>query len=326
MINLSSGSLNLPAPQKTGAFLIIYLGKLPPYFDFWARSCEPNQTHFHWFVYTDQAKRKTIFNKAVTLIPYSFENLHHDLMSKLNIRLPRQNTWLVCDSRILLYAIRKNEEPLDHYDFIGYSDLDVVYGKIKAFLPEHPLEYAMISAENERPCGPFTLFNRHYLLRILAHDRIKTFFEAEYQDQLNENLNSVKLISRFDPISGNTAKDNISSKLNFSHLDESRDIVRIAEKNAPVFCQADPLQPTRTRWFNHRKAIAFWEDGKLLVMDNRGHLKEGAFFHFSRLKNNNRFCKYPDIPKSDNWGIYKYGFINLNSRFARIKMMLTLFY
>lgn len=326
MISLSSDSPNPPAPKKTGAFLIIYLGRLPRYFDFWARSCEPNHTHFHWYVYTDQAKQKTIFNKAVTLIPYSFETLCHDLKSILNIKIPRQNTWLVCDSRILLYAIRKNEEPLDLYDFIGYSDLDVVYGKIKAFLPEHPLEYAMISAADERPCGPFTLFNRQYLLKILAHDRIKTFFEAEYRDKLDENPTPVNLISRFTPISGNTAKDNISSRLNFSHLDESKDIVTIAQSHAPVFCRADPLQPTMTRWFNHRKAVAFWKNGRLSVMDNKGLRKEGAFFHFSRLKNRKRFQIDPDVLKSDHWGVYKYGFINQRSCFTKLKMLLTLLY
>ncbi|WP_419664177.1 DUF6625 family protein [Desulfosarcina variabilis] len=36
------------------AFLLPFMGPLPPYFAFWAKSCEANKDDFHWFVYSDQ--------------------------------------------------------------------------------------------------------------------------------------------------------------------------------------------------------------------------------------------------------------------------------
>ncbi|CAN2041723.1 hypothetical protein GMMP15_560126 [Candidatus Magnetomoraceae bacterium gMMP-15] len=110
--------------------------------------------------------------------------------------------------------------------------------------------------------------------------------------------------------------------MNFKHLDESKELINIAELYAPVFCYSHPLQPTMSRWFNHRKAIA----GRLRVMDNRGHIKEGAFFHFSRFKNQSRFKVDFSMLSSNRWGVYKYGIIELKSNLTKFKMLLTLLY
>ncbi len=229
MADPMSGPSLAESGKKTGAFLIIYLGKLPGYFDFWARSCEPNQDRFHWYVYNDCIEQKFAFNKAVTLVPYCFEQLCQDLDAVLGIRIPPGHTWLVCDTRLLLYALRKHKEPLDRYDFIGYSDLDVVYGDIHRYLPERPLNYALISGANERPCGPFTLFNRRYLTKILKHPDIKAFFETVYPALSTNGRDCPDPEPRFSPISGNTVKDSLSARLNFTHLDESTTLVRLAQ-------------------------------------------------------------------------------------------------
>jgi hypothetical protein len=312
--------------MMSGAFLILYLGELPPYFRYWAKSCEFNHTQFHWFVYNDRISEKKDWNKAVTLIPYSFKKLCSDLNSSLHIRLPQQNTRVVCDCRIMLYALRKDKDQLEQYDFVGYSDIDVIYGDIARFLPENPGAYSLISAEDHRPCGPFTLFNRKYLQAILEDDRIKRKLEKNFDHALSTIPGLLDASSTFKPMSGNSTKDKIAEHLKFAHLDESGILVEIAEDFAPAFCKAIPLQPTMDRWFNHRKAFALWDNGRLYVRDVWGHKKEGAVFHFSRFKNRSRFNVTCNALEANQLGIYKYGIINAGSVLTRLKMFLTLLY
>ena len=310
----------------SGAFLILYLGELPAYFKYWAKTCEPNHDHFHWFVYNDRIARKEDYNQAVTLVPYSFERLCSDLKSSLQIHLPPQNTRVVCDCRAMLYALRKDVDLLDRYDFIGYSDLDVVYGDITRFLPDSPGQYSLISAAGHRPGGPFTLFNRNYLHAILEHDRIKTRLEQAFGN-LPAALPGLQYDdSTFKPMSGNSTKDKITAHLKFAHLDESEELVEMAESHAPAFCKAVPLQPAMGRWFDHRRAFALWDKGRLYVRDVWGHQKEGAVFHFSRFKNRSRFHITSDALEADLLGIYKYGIIDARPLSTRFKMLLTLLY
>nr|NJM01218.1 hypothetical protein [Desulfobacula sp.] len=310
----------------SGAFLILYLGELPAYFKYWAKTCEPNHDHFQWFVYNDRITRKEDYNRAVTLIPYSFEKLRSDLKSSLQIDLPPQNTRVVCDCRTLLYALRKDDDHLGRYDFIGYSDLDVVYGDIARFLPDNPGQYSLISAADNRPCGPFTLFNRKYLQAILEHDRIKTRLEQALGNLPTALSNPQDDDSTFKPMSGNSTKDKIAAHLSFAHLDESSDLVEMAKAHAPAFCRALPLQPAMGRWFDHRRAFALWDKGRLYVRDIWGHEKEGAVFHFSRFKNRSRFRITSEALEADLLGIYKYGIIDARSIWARVKIFLTLLY
>jgi hypothetical protein len=310
----------------SGAFLILYLGELPAYFKYWAKTCEPNHGHFHWFVYNDRISRKQDYNQAVTLVPYTFERLRLDLTSSLNIHLPPQNTRVVCDCRTMFYALRKDADLLDRYDFIGYSDLDVVYGDITRFLPENPGQYSLISAADHRPCGPFTLFNRKYLQAILEHDHFKTRLEQTFGDLPAALPGLHGHDSTFKPMSGNSIKDKIAEHLKFAHLDESEELVEIAETHAPAFCRAVPLQPALGQWFDHRRTFALWDKGRLYVRDVWGHQKEGAVFHFSRFKNRSRFNITSDALEADMLGIYKYGIIDARPLSARFKMLLTLLY
>ena len=312
------------APRS--AFLIIYLGPLPDYFDFFARTCLPNKDLFHWFVYTDQVTDKKTVNDAVTLVPMTFERLRQQAMEELDIRIPVQHTRIVCDCRLLLYSLRKTHEPLEEYDFIGYSDLDVLYGRIGNFLPPDMQEYVMISGHDHRPCGPFTLFNRRFLESICAHESVRAFFEQDPGEGFYTSEAYNKKECTFMPMSGNTAKDRTAERICFAHLDESESVTAIAEQLGPVLCQADPLQPAMTGGINHRKAFAVWDNGRLVVQDILGRKKEGAFFHFSRFKNRSRFKVNPAVLEKDRFGIYKYGFIPVTSSWTKLKLWATLLY
>jgi hypothetical protein len=263
------------------AFLVPFFGTLPPYFDFWAKSCQPNHERFHWFVYSDQICSSYKLNNAVTMIPYQFEEMRNDFSTILNIKIPEHNKRKVCDYRIMFYFLRRQKEPLDLFDYIGYTDVDLVYGKIEDYLPENIQRYAMISADEDRPCGPFTLIKRSSLEVLLHSDDIKRCFEAEDHLKFDESKRLLNLIR--------------------------------GEQNL-VFCHYSPLQPQRSERFNYKRCLSIWENGSVSVWDSRGNKIEGAFFHFSRFKGRKRFKVRGDAIQSPKWVVCRYGIFVVNSK------------
>jgi len=263
------------------AFLVPFFGTLPPYFEFWAKSCEANHDRFHWFVYSDQITASYKLNDAVTMVPYQFEEMRADFSNILNINIPEQNRRKVCDYRLMFYFLRRHKEPLDSFDYIGYTDVDMVYGKIADFMPENVDQYAMISANEGKPCGPFTLIKRPMLNILLESDELKNCLETEDHLKFDE---SVKLMNIIKGV------------------------------NNPVFCHFSPLQPMRSDGFNYKRCLAMWEDGKVSVRDCRGNKLDGAFFHFSRFKGNKKFKIRGSAIQSPQWVVCRYGIFVAKSK------------
>ncbi|QTA93827.1 DUF6625 family protein [Desulfonema magnum] len=273
------------------AFLVPFFGKLPPYFSFWAKSCEINHQNFHWFVYNDQTDTGYAVNKAVSVIPYQFDEMMADFQNILNIRLPGQYLRKICDYRIMFYFLRRHKEPLDDFDFIGYTDMDMIYGRLNRFLPSDMKRYSIISGDNNQPCGPFTLTDRSSMKFLLESDKIKCHFEAQEHNSFNE----------------------------------SEELMNIVSEDKPVFCHSDPIQPTRTSGFSYRRTFAVWNNGSVTVWDHKGNKKEGGFYHFSRYKDKERFKISEDAIHKQRWAVYKYGITPIPSKWTSLKLGLSLF-
>lgn len=261
------------------AFLVPFFGAIPPYFPFWAKSCEANQDHFYWYVYSDQIRTKQKVNSAVMLIPYDFSEMAADFKHYLHIHIKGYFIRKLCEYRIMFYFLRKDREGLEQFDFIGYTDMDMIYGRLFQFLPNDMNQYSLIGADDHAPCGPFTLINRHCIQQLAESEIVK----------------------------------NVMSSSSFHVLDESPQLLEIMSKCKPVFCRADPIQPTMTKHFNKRKTFAIWNNGSVTVWDIKGNRKEGGFYHFSRYKGKKRFNINESLLKSSRWGICKFGFVNLIS-------------
>lgn len=278
--------------RTRSAFLVPFFGDLPPYFGYWAKSCEPNHADFHWFVYSDNIIRRHELNSAVTMIPYRFGEMVDDFRKLLGIKIPGHYVRKVCDYRIMFYFLRHQKEQLDEYDFIGYTDVDMIYGRLAEHLPSDMNRYSMISADDNIPCGPFTLMNRSCMGSLPDSDKIIASLEHPDHQTFNESA-------------------------------ELRDILA---GNKPVFCSSDPMQPARTAGFNFRRSFAVWNDGVVTVWDNRGNMKEGGFYHFSRYKDRKRFAVEGHSCENGHWGVCKYGIIDIRSKktFYRLKLSVLL--
>ncbi|MCP3941314.1 MAG: hypothetical protein GY710_07510 [Desulfobacteraceae bacterium] len=272
------------------SFLVPFFGNLPPYFDLWAKSCEANYKNFHWFVYNDKIDTKCRINKAVTLIPYTYEEMVSEFKTHLNINISGYFLRRVCDYRIMFYFTRKEKENLDSFHFIGFTDMDMVYGRLMKFMPENMTKFSMISADNKRPCGPFTLINRTQIQSIAEHKDIKAIMEEKTHHSFNE----------------------------------AQELMHIVSKELPPFCHAGQLQPSMSKKFSHRHVYGVWDNGKVIVHDCWRHKKEGGFYHFSRYKDKPRF-KIDTPMDGDKWGIHKFGINGTNSWWTRCKMNASLY-
>ena len=272
------------------AFLLPYIGPLPPFLAFWAKSCETNAYHFHWYVYSDHAATIRQINSAVTIIPYQFEEMLHDFKSILGIEINHPTLRMLCNYRLLFYFLRRDREPLDQYRFIGYTDMDMIYGDLFRFLPPQMERYALISADPGHPCGPFTMMRRD---RVMALQHCAAVRQA----------------------------------MNLAHyraFDESKEFLDILSEGGPSWCQPDGLQPAITRKFNRHRIFSIWDHGRLTIYDNLGHRQEGGFHHFSRYKDRKTFRVQADPQQHSRWGTYKNGIIPISGRGTFLRMLYSM--
>ena len=272
------------------AFLVPFFGKLPDYFDFWVKSCEANHEGFHWFVYSDMVKEIARPNSAVTIIPYTFDEMRKDFKKKLGIEIKGHQIRRVCDYRLLFYFIRREKENLDEYDFIGYTDVDMIYGKISDYLPSDMSQYSMICGHNHRPCGPFTLMNRSQIHRLMEWEGIKQEMENEKHRSFNESLKLKEILSQ----------------------------------ELPALCKADPLQPQRAG-LDQRHHYVVWNGGEIMVHDRWFRKKPGAFYHFSRHKNKRRFNVDVTAMDHPSWVVFKRGILPAEPLLSRLKFFYSLY-
>jgi hypothetical protein len=206
-----------------------------------------------------------------------------DYARVLNVRFPTGNPRKICDSDVMLYFLRKEADELDRYDFIGYTDLDMIYGRLADFLPPEPGGYSLISADGRRTCGPFTLMNRRALPVLLDSAEVRARLEQEQ----------------------------------YVMLDESVLLMELFAQRGPIFCRADSLQAALTPGFDFRRQYGIWEDGALTVCDSRGRCLASGIFHFSRHKNKRAFRLRAGVSGAQRWGVCRWGSFDLDRRYHR---------
>ena len=254
-------------------FPLLYLGPLPPYFPFWARSCVHAGSGFRWIVYNDHVSSAARINDQVSVIPYRWEDLAQDYRTKLGVNLhPRPERKKVLELRAFLYFLRRDQDGLTDYPFWGLTDVDMVYGNLSAFLPGDREQYGMISAHDGRPCGPFTLIRREASDAILSVPRLR------------ERL--------ADPV--------------YHLLEESPEISDAIRPRFPIHGQEVRLQPWRDPRMNLAAVRGIWTPDGVQVSDGRLTLP-AAFFHFSKQKRRSTFSVHSPSLTHDCWLIDESG-------------------
>lgn len=254
-------------------FPVLYLGRLPAFFPFWARSCQYAGDGFRWVVYNNHITQPVELNPAVSLVPYTVEQLHQDYRSVLGIDLhPNPVPKKPLEVRAFMYFLRKDTDGYAHYPYWGMTDIDMVYGNLRAFIPDADQGYGMISAHDGRPCGPFTLFHRDATDAIFSVPNLKERI-ADSQYHL---------------------------------LEESPELSQAIAASWPIWGDEKRLQPWRDPALNRLRMRGYWSPGSVTVSDGT-HARPAAFFHFSKQKRKKTFRPHAPSVEKASWVIDESG-------------------
>ncbi|MBP5430555.1 MAG: hypothetical protein J6Y25_06775 [Elusimicrobiaceae bacterium] len=108
-----------------------YFGKLPNYFELWARSCSNNKK-FLFIVFTD-CQYNGDLPENVLLHQMEFTKIKEIIQKKLNFPISLDTPYKLCDYKPCFGYLF--QEYLNDAKYWGHCDMDLIFGNIEKFLP-----------------------------------------------------------------------------------------------------------------------------------------------------------------------------------------------
>lgn len=117
------------------AIIIPYIGILKPEFEFWLHSVRNNPS-IDFFLLTDAEITSSPDN--IKIIPSTFTELKQRFQSCFDFELCITHPYKFCDLKPSYGEVFA--DILNGYDFWGHTDMDIVYGNLRKYLPDDILE------------------------------------------------------------------------------------------------------------------------------------------------------------------------------------------
>jgi hypothetical protein len=130
-----------------------YFGRWPEWFPFYLESCRWNST-INWLFFTDCPVPENPPSN-VQFISTTYPEYQELISQRLNIPFAVEFPYKLCDIKPAYGLIHR--EYLDGYDYFGFSDIDIIYGDIRAFYTDELLTYNTLSTILDRVSGHFFL-------------------------------------------------------------------------------------------------------------------------------------------------------------------------
>lgn len=318
--------------MKRVAFVLPYYGRFPSYFQLFLDSCGGNPD-FDWLVFTDDHYPYD-YPDNVHVHYETFEDMRRRVMGRIDAPVSLDSPYKLCDFKPTYGLVFS--EYLQEYDWWGYCDCDVVFGRLGHFVREDMLD----SYDKLFLLGHCSLYrnddmvNRAFMLpldgdvvyrRILGSPQGFTFDES----YLPVNVNAIMREHGFR-IFDRDLSGNLSSR---------SPIFRIVHYDAGlgVYMTEDPI-----------RAVYVWDGGVL----SRSYIRLGVFethelmyMHFQRrrmlvtpsVKRHGRFQILPglfaplpvDVVRRDNFSSipwrrhdgHRYRILRGDARFWRKKLL-----
>lgn len=160
---------------------IAYFGKLNNYFNLWLRSCSYQKT-FTFYLFTDD-KTEYQYPSNVHPIYISFDDLRIRIQQLFDFPIHLPNPYKLCDYKVAYGDIFA--EYVGGFDYWGYADLDVIFGRLETFLPDFFLnQYDKISE-----CGHFTLFRNTDALRHFYRQNLSAMGFLDHREVFSSDRN-----------------------------------------------------------------------------------------------------------------------------------------
>ena len=162
------GATSRPAHSTGNAdpslrILVLHFGSWPEWFPLFLETCRWNPT-IDWLILTDCLAPESM-PENVQVRRESCAGVEQRIADKLGYRVPIEFAYKLCDLR-LAFA-RVFDDLVAEYDFLGWSDLDVVYGDIRRHLSREALENDVVTFYEEHLSGHLTLIRNTPAIREL---------------------------------------------------------------------------------------------------------------------------------------------------------------
>jgi hypothetical protein len=148
--------------------LIPFYGEWPPWIDLFLASCRWNPT-IDWLIITDNiAPGDPPAN--VRIANLGWDDLVELIRSTCGLNTGPSKPYRLCDYRFAYGDIFRRF--LTGYEFWGFGDIDVIYGNLRAFLPEILFAHDLLTFNATHVSGHFTLLrNSDAVVSRYRHDR-----------------------------------------------------------------------------------------------------------------------------------------------------------
>ena len=172
--------------------VIVYFGDWPQWFSAWLRSCETNP-QFHWLIFSDAPSPCSLpVNVRIELLTTT--EFEQQVSEMLSARFVLSRGYKLVDLKPAYGELFVKH--LQDYEFWGYTDLDVIYGRLAEFFTrQRLLDHDILSPSDRLLVGHLTLvrnseqFRKLYrlcpdYLNILCRDTHEGFDEKGFHRQV----------------------------------------------------------------------------------------------------------------------------------------------
>jgi hypothetical protein len=247
------------------AFLIPYFGRWPEWIDHFIESCRANRT-IDWILFSDAAPPANSA-RNVRHVPMAFADYNRQVSDRLGIAFNPDRPYKLCDIRPALGHI--HADLVQGYDFVGFGDVDVIYGNLRAFFDRGTLAlYDVFSSHLDRISGHLCLMrNRPEVVTAFMQARgwRDAFLREEYAAFDEQGFYRVFRPPRSEPL---------------RRLRGPRHRVLFRET------YSTPAATERMAWY--------WEDGRL-TNQFYPH-QQFMYLHFMSWHSNRWYASQPHVP------------------------------
>lgn len=178
--------------MKKCMFIVPWFGKWPGWFDVFLKTCEINE-QFTWLFITNTPPPVS-FPDNVTFSNQTLDEFSSVCSNKLKLNVQLHRAYKTCDLRPA-YGVIFNEI-LDQYEYWGYCDLDMLFGKIDNFVDFEKFAHAdVITTGKKQLRGHFTICknikrvnNAYKLAEPIKSDWLSTPISFERGFEHDKNL------------------------------------------------------------------------------------------------------------------------------------------
>jgi hypothetical protein len=256
--------------MKKACFIVPFFGKFPNYFDLFLKSIEMNP-EFDWLFFTDDTNYT--FPPNTKVYEMSFDQIKELFQSKIDFNISLEAPYKICDYRCAFGYLFK--EYISEYEFWGYCDVDLVFGRIGKFIQD--ADY--IKCDKIGHLGHFSLYRNSPEINMVF------MFDQSYKTVFTNPQNFIFDEWHEHSINKLLLKNN--KKINY--LNSWADVYPYSS-----YFNLVRLDLKKNEYITENKVRLFkWDNGRIFSVD-AGNSEEFMYVHFQK-----RSMEYRDLKNAD---------------------------